>query len=462
MYIDYIPIVLISVLLLFSSISVLFIDKGEKKGYSTGYFLTLSSFIVVLIVLLYFLTIGPDNYYIFSYSLYISNIGYLLSIVAVLGGLVALLGAKDHMEIWRTRSSMLSLMMLTMLGIIYMAFSNNIIVILTGWGISSAASYAITMLRKDFGSVISGMKYLVMGLISSSFMIFGFALYALGIGTLYFSFQNIQYPDLFTLGIVFVSVAFLFKIGAFPFQGWLPDVYIDADRISVSFVSSVGKMVGIVPLLKILISGDPTGVEEISVLAIFATISILSMTIGNIVAFSRKDITSIFSFSSIAQMGFVLIGFTTIFLSQTIAEAGIIIQMMAYVIAQAGLFNFANHVEKVSGTTDIRGLRGLASSDRGLAVASTILLLSLLGIPPILGFWGKLFLFESAFYIPWLIVIGVINSAISAGYYVPLIREMYREGNFTYVRSDERDSVIFASAISIAVGLIAPLLLVVI
>ncbi len=462
MYTDYISIAIISVLILFSSIAVLFLDKGEKKGYSTGYFLTLSTFIVVLILLLYFLTIGPDNYYIFSYSLYISNIGYLLSIVSVLGGLVALLGAKDHMEIWKTRSSMLSLMMLTMLGIIYMAFSNNIIVILTGWGISSAASYAITMLRKDFGSVISGMKYLVMGLISSSFMIFGFALYALGVGTLYFSFQSIQYPDLFTLGVIFVSIAFLFKIGAFPFQGWLPDVYIGADRISVSFVSSVGKMVGIVPLLKILIAGDPVGVEKVSVLAIFATISILSMTIGNIVAFSRKDITSIFSFSSIAQMGFVLIGFTTIFLSQTIAEAGIIIQMMAYVVAQAGLFNLANHVEKISGTSDIRGLRGLASSDRGLAVASTILLLSLLGIPPILGFWGKLFLFESAFYIPWLIVIGVINSAISAGYYIPLIREMYREGNFEYVKSDERDSVIFASAISIAVGLIAPLLLVVI
>lgn len=207
--------------------------------------------------------------------------------------------------------------------------------------------------------------------------------------------------------------------------------------------------------------GDPTYQEEVAVIALFATISILSMVVGNIVAYSRSDVASILSFSSIAQVGFILIGFAVIQINAALAEVGIFTQILAYVIAQAGLFNFLGHLEKISGTTNLEGLRGIAKGDRSLATASTILLLSLLGIPPILGFWGKLFLFESAYTLPWLVVIGVINSAASAGYYIPVIREMFREGSFKVIRSGERNSVIIAAVLSIIVGVLAPLILVV-
>ncbi|MEM4080554.1 MAG: proton-conducting transporter membrane subunit, partial [Metallosphaera sp.] len=234
-----------------------------------------------------------------------------------------------------------------------------------------------------------------------------------------------------------------------------------ADRGSISFVSSVGKLVGIVPLLKILTLGDPSSLEETALVVLFATISILSMVVGNIVAFSRSDVASILSFSSIAQMGFILIGFAVIQINITLAEIAIFTQILAYVISQAGLFNFLSHVEKLNGTTNLEGLRGLAKADKALASSAAILLLSLLGIPPILGFWGKLFLFESAYFLPWLVIIGVINSAASAGYYIPVIREMFREGSVKVIKSGERDSVIIAAILSIIVGILAPLVLVV-
>ncbi len=397
----------------------------------------------------------------FSSSLYLDVPGYLLSIATVVGTLIAITGLGGHMKDWKTRSSMLSLMMLTDLGVIYMSFAYNVLVILTGWAIASAATYAITMLRKDRKSVEAGIKYLILGLVSSSFMILGFAAYVVATGTLSLEFSSVVYPDLLVLGVALLAVSFLFKIGAFPFQGWLPDVYTMADRGSISFVSSVGKLVGIVPLLKILTMGDPTYQEEVAVIALFATISILSMVVGNIVAYSRSDVASILSFSSIAQVGFILIGFAVIQINAALAEVGIFTQILAYVIAQAGLFNFLGHLEKISGTTNLEGLRGIAKGDRSLATASTILLLSLLGIPPILGFWGKLFLFESAYTLPWLVVIGVINSAASAGYYIPVIREMFREGSFKVIRSGERNSVIIAAVLSIIVGVLAPLILVV-
>lgn len=176
----------------------------------------------------------------FSSSLYLDVPGYLLSIATVVGTLIAITGLGGHMKDWKTRSSMLSLMMLTDLGVIYMSFAYNVLVILTGWAIASAATYAITMLRKDRKSVEAGIKYLILGLVSSSFMILGFAAYVVATGTLSLEFSSVVYPDLLVLGVALLAVSFLFKIGAFPFQGWLPDVYTMADRGSISFVSSVG------------------------------------------------------------------------------------------------------------------------------------------------------------------------------------------------------------------------------
>ncbi|BCS91593.1 NADH-quinone oxidoreductase subunit NuoN [Metallosphaera javensis (ex Sakai et al. 2022)] len=456
----YLPVVIPSILILFSSITVLFMDKDDR-GYQGALGLTAGTLLASLVVLGVSLILRMYGYSIFTGSLYLDVPGYLLSMVTLVGTLIALAGLGGHMRDWKTRSSMLSLMMLTDLGVIYMSFAYDVLIILTGWAISSAATYAITMLRKDRKSVDAGMKYLILGLVSSSFMILGFAAYVVATGTLSLAYSSLSYPDLLILGIALLSMSFLFKIGAFPFQGWLPDVYTMADRGSISFVSSVGKLVGIVPLLRILTLGDPSYEEEIAVIALFVTISILSMVVGNIVAFSRNDVASILSFSSIAQVGFILIGFAVIQVNTALAEAGIFTQILAYVIAQAGLFNFLGHLEKLTGTTNLEGLRGLAKGDRALAASSTILLLSLLGIPPILGFWGKLFLFESAYSLPWLVVIAVINSAASAGYYIPVIREMFREGSVKVVRSGERNSVIIAAVLSIVVGILAPLVLVV-
>ncbi|AWR98308.1 NADH-quinone oxidoreductase subunit NuoN [Acidianus sulfidivorans JP7] len=457
MILNYLPILIPSVLLLFSSISVLFIKK-----YSTSYYLILIANILSLLSLILTWIFGYINYSLFSRSLYVDDTGYLFSIIVILGTIIALIGGKTHIEEWTTRSSMLSLISLSTLGLIYLSFAYNILIILGGWGISSAASYVIIMLRKDYNSVNAGIKYLIMGLISSSFMILGFAFYIVSTHTLYLDYSIIYYPYLFITGLAFITASFLFKIGAFPFQGWLPDVYTYADRESVAYVSSVGKLVGIIPLIRLFIFGDPSSVVNIFMIVLFSTISILSMTVGNIIAFSRKELSSILSFSSISQMGFILLGFVALDINTAVAEAGLITQSLAYIVAQAGLFNFVNHVEKVSGTSRFEGLNGLVKNDKGLAASSSILLLSLLGIPPIVGFWGKLFLFESVYQFPWLIIIAVINSAISAGYYIPVIREMFKEGTFNYVESNERGSVILSAVLSIAVGIISPLILVIV
>ncbi|MEM3269805.1 MAG: NADH-quinone oxidoreductase subunit NuoN [Saccharolobus sp.] len=449
----YLPILIPSILILFSSIAVLFIDNNrDNHRFKASFFIPFVSMIISLGVILYCWLFGIINYKLFSNTLYIDLPGYFFATTALLIGALSLLASKDHIINWSTRSSMLSLISLSILGIIYMSFANNIIIILTTWAISSAASYAITMLHKDYMSVDAGIKYLIMGLVSSSLMIIGFASYLVATDSLFFT-TNVIYQDLFYFAITFISISFLFKIGVFPFQAWLPDVYTYSDRISVAFISSVGKLVGIIPLFRVIYLSDPNIVE----IVIFVIISILSMIIGNITAFSRRDIASILSFSSISQMGYILIGFAMFPISPDIAIVGILIQSLAYGIAQVGLFGILSHVEKVSGTSDLSGLRGMASIDKPLAFSLTVLILSLLGIPPIFGFWGKLFLFESSFSFPWYTIIAVLNSAISAGYYIPIIREIFREGEFELTKSSERDSALASAILSIILGIIIPL-----
>ncbi|MUN28355.1 NADH-quinone oxidoreductase subunit NuoN [Sulfuracidifex metallicus DSM 6482 = JCM 9184] len=452
-FVDYLPLIIPSILLVFSSIAVLYIDDGRKDRFSISFNLAIITMIVTLAAEVVFWAKGIYGFYLFSKNVYIDVEAYLFSIAALLGGIIGLLGGYDNIMNWKARASLISLTMLLVLGIIYMSFSFSVIMILVSWAVSSAATYVIAMARKDFRSTKAGIKYLVMGLISSSLMIMGFALYVASTGSLVFT-QQVLYEPLFLLSVALLSVSFLFKIGSFPFQGWLPDVYSMSDRTSISIISSVGKLIGIVPLFKVLVYSDPNKYE----LVIYIALAIASLFVGNFIAFSRQDVSSILAFSSVSQMGFFLVAFAMLFSDLNVAIVAILIQSIAYVVAQAGLFHFVDHFERISGTADLSGLRGMARSDKWLAFGATILVLSLLGIPPIVGFWGKLFVFESSFAYPWLTIIAVINSAISAGYYIPIMREMFRDGEFVKVNSTSRDTVISSAVLSIALGILAPLL----
>ncbi|QIW25009.1 NADH-quinone oxidoreductase subunit NuoN [Sulfolobus sp. S-194] len=457
MILQYIPIVLPSILIVFSSIAVLYIDNGSRSRYIIAVDLSIGTLLVSFLTLIIFYGLGYYDYSIFSSTLYLSNFGYFIAISAILATIIVIYGGMESLEPIKTRSSFLSLAMLTDLGVIYLGFAYNVITILASWGIASAATYVIAMIRKDYSSTIAGVKYLIMGLLSSSLMVLGFAFFILGIGSLSLD-ATINYQTLVILGIMLLSVAFLFKVGAFPFQAWLPDVYSMSDRVSVAFVSSVGKIVGIAPLFDIVYFLKPSGIVGLSIFVIFALITVMSLIFGNIVAFSRQDFASMLAYSSITQVGFMLIAITMLPYNPTVSISGLMVYLLAYSIAQSGLFIALSHIEKVSGTSYIEGFRGMSSSDKALAFAVSVLLLSLLGIPPILGFWAKLFVLEASFSQPWLTIIGFLNSAVSAGYYIPPIREIFREGEFRNVNSTERDAVIIASILSIALGIVAPLI----
>lgn len=431
-----------------ASISILYIN------IKNAIIISILSCIISLISQLLSLILYPSEIVLFDGIMIVDKLGYFLSIIVIISSLIVLIGSYTHIKNWRTSNSLIALILLTLLGIIFLSFSNNIIMIIISWAISSAATYAISVLRKDYLSADAGLKYLIMGLISSSFMILGFSLYILASSSLQLVIiSSVSYSNILYLSLVFLSIAFLFKMGAFPFQGWLPDVYILSDRVVVSFISSIGKFIGIVPLVRILYNLLST--SNLIVLIIFSIISILSLVYGNVIAFSRRELSAMLAYSSIAQVGFFLLGVSV--LPSKIAVAGILLHLLAYSIAQAGLFIFTSYVEKLNGTSRFEGLRGLYK-DRILTASVILLLLSLLGIPPLLGFWSKLFIFASTISYPWLTVIGVLMSAISAGYYIPPLRELFREGEIEIVKSSERSATIGAGFLILILGIVSPLI----
>lgn len=460
-FIEYLPIIIPTLFLLVPSVSILYIDNGTERRFDYAYYTATIGTLISVISLLLMWAFSINYYKLFSDNLYIDTSGYFLAIAAGIATLIAIAGSRDHIISWGTRSSFLSLSLLTFLGLVYMSFAYSIPVIFTSWAVSASATYAIVMLKKDIKSADAGSRYLIMGLVSSSLMLLGFSFYVVATKSLFLGVTP-TYPKLLLVSMVLVSIAFLFKMGAFPFHTWLPDVYTMSDRVMVALVSSVGKIVGIAPLLRFLIFMDPYPSLRTLTFIVFVIISIGSLTIGNVTAFSRNDLAAILSFSSIAQVGFITMGFAMLLISTDASRTGIVIQTLAYVIAQSGLFLFTSYVETSSGTSRLEGLRGISKNDKALAFAGTVLFLSLLGVPPIMGFWGKLFIFESTFTQPWFTVIGVLMSAISAGYYIPPIREIFRDGNFKPTNAIERDATLYASILVLVLGILSPLLYMVI
>jgi len=470
---------LITIVLTVPSILLLYLDrKDEEYRYSTV--ITLSSLIIALVLIIYLPFSRMINSYAFSDNggalFSIDIVGVLLSIAAIISTIITVTGSLNEVPRWSTRSSFYSLILLTLLGIIYISFLNNIIVLLTSWALSAAASYALVAIKKDLLSTEVSTKYLIMGIISSSIMIYGLLFYVSYSGSLYLG-QVLQLnasPLIAVASVVFIITAFGFKIGSFPFQGWLPDVYIAGDRIIVSFISGTVKLIGIATLTRLLYNLSfvvrNVQADTISFL-VLALVSSLSMVFGNFTAFSRRNFASIIAYSGITQAGFFFIGFSSFFLAQItnnislITEAinGIVLQSIAYTVAQAGLFISMHYIEKHTGSLELDMLRGLWFKSPVLVFSISVLLLSLLGVPPLLGFWGKLYLFASVAS-PiglWLLILGVINSAISSGYYLIIMREMFREEKQGYKLQNtiEVYSSFISALIIIILGIFTPVII---
>lgn len=412
------------------------IDYMLKVKVSKYASLVATAIAIVLSAVLLFLTLNQGTLLIYNNALRIDSYGtFLFLIVSVVSFLITLASFRQTKS-WTTAPSFFSLLLIITAGVYYIISVNDLVLLIAVWALISVAAYALVAIKKDEASLEGSSKYALMGVTASIFLLFGVFILIGLTGTttdLTILAQTATTANLplTIIAIIMIIVGIGFKIGIVPFHGWLPDVYGGVNSITISFVSTVLKVSGIMVLLRILYPFAATLGDKWLIL--FSILSIVTMTFGNIAALIQRNVQRMMAYSSIAQVGYILVGFAaaTSEAGAAIGVQGIALHLTMYVLATSGIFIALAYLTRKGIQTDLSGVGGLWRKMPILSIALTILVLSLIGMPPLLGFWSKfLYLFISPFQIaPWLTFIAIINTGISVGYYGQIIRSIFLVGS---------------------------------
>lgn len=330
------------------------------------------------------------------------------------------------------------LMLISTLGMSLMASAADIIMLYLAIETTSIPMYILAgfMTRED-KSTESGFKYLLFGAASSTIMLYGFSLLygftgQTNIYMIALSFYNLEFPKIAIIGsLLLILVGFGFKISAFPLHFWAPDVYEGAPTPIAGFLSTASKAAGFVVILRILVAVFTPAVEPdwINLLAI---VSVITMTVGNVLALAQKNIKRLLAYSSIAHAGYILIGVVAI---SQLGVASVVFYLIAYLITNLAAFGVVMTFSHVVGSDEISAYSGLSRRKPVLALALLVAFLSLAGMPPLAGFVAKVFVFAAAVKVGlvWLAFIGVLNSIVGLYYYLTVLKYVY------LFRSDDED-----------------------
>ncbi len=359
-----------------------------------------------------------------------------------------------------------SLILFATLGMMIVASAQELIVLLLGIEVASMSSYLLAGFRRDSAGAEASMKYFLVGAASSGLTLFGISLLYGMTGTTNIpeigrtlvtggSFDAISFVAILTVG-----AGLMFKISSVPFQMWAPDVYYGAPAPVAGMLASGSKAMGMVAVFNVFLVGL-IGVKANWELAL-AAIAVATMFVGNLIALQQDSIRRMLAYSSIAQAGYLLIA---VVVGTAYAVGGGILHLMVNAAMKLGAFLVVGAI-LYSGVPDrVDGWKGLGKRNGFLAIAMTLFLLSMAGIPPLGGFTSKFILFSSAIdvgliqnlgWLLWLAVFAVLNSAISLYYYFRVIRAMYVEEP-----AEEMARVTVEPGVKIAIGMCLGLVLLV-
>jgi NADH-quinone oxidoreductase subunit N len=338
-------------------------------------------------------------------------------------------------------------------GMILMASGNDLVIIFLGLEILSIATYVLAGFRRtDMRSNESSLKYFILGSFSSAFFLYGIALVYGGtateilpgttnIGQIAGRLNQSLYPQVLFAGAAMLLVGFGFKIATAPFHVWTPDVYEGAPTPVTAFMAAGPKAAGFASFMRVFLIGFPivtaatttAGYAHKVWLATLVVMALSTMTIGNVVAIVQNNVKRMLAYSSIAHAGYALVGFIAAGAAidpqeRSAAVSAVAFYLLAYAVMNLGAFGIVALIARSGDRrTQVDDYNGIGFDSPVLAFTLSLFLLSLLGMPLTAGFMGKIMVFSAALrqgYV-WLVVIGVLNSAVSAYYYLRLIIVMF-------------------------------------
>ena len=356
--------------------------------------------------------------------------GFMKSLV-LLGSALAVLMSIGFIEREQmARPEYPVLLLFATLGMLMMVSANNLMSLYIGLELQSLSLYVVAAFRRDtVRSSEAGLKYFVLGALSSGMLLYGASLVYGFAGTTSFvgmaqQFEGQGQPPIgLIFGLVFVMVGLAFKVSAVPFHMWTPDVYEGAPTPVTAFFAVAPKIAAIALFVRVMVG--PFGELVVQWQQIVVVISILSMLLGAFAAIAQSNIKRLMAYSSIGHVGFALVGLAA---GTEEGVRGVIIYMAIYLAMNVGTFACILCM-RVNGrmVEGIEDLAGLSKTNPGMALVLAVFMFSMAGIPPMAGFFGKLYVFLAAIDagLITLAVIGVLSSVVSAFYYIRIVKLMY-------------------------------------
>lgn len=365
-----------------------------------------------------------------------------------------------------------TLILLSTVGMMFLISTNELITLYVALELTTIPLFVLAAYRKDsLTSSEAGLKYLILGAVSSAILLYGISMIYGLTGT---TFINLAFGRLleqslgmltltqevnmaFIIAMIMMIAGFGFKLALVPFHMWAPDVYEGAPTPVTSFLSVASKGAGVAAFARVFYSALPSFGEFYWGIMV-ATLAAAAMIIGNITAVLQSNVKRMLAYSSIAHAGYLLIGFVSLPATTEaipIGPASIMFYMLAYLFANMGAFACAIAFEKNYGSYDIKDYQGLSKHSPALALTFTIFLLSLAGIPPMVGFFAKYYVFLAGWPgYSWLVIIGILTSVISLYYYANIIKQMYFNRTESTLAKATFDSPLLITLVLTAVGTI--------
>ena len=364
-------------------------------------------------------------------GMFISDLfAVFMKTLVLVGGVATLVMSMPYMRReGMARFEFPILVVFATLGMLMMVSANDLIALYVGLELQSLSLYVIAAFKRDsVRSTEAGLKYFVLGALSSGLLLYGCSLIYGFTGTTSFEglatvFHGGERPIGVLVGSVFLLAGLAFKVSAVPFHMWTPDVYEGAPTPVTAFFAAAPKIAAIALLIRVLMGPMHELIGDWQ--QIIIAISIMSMALGAFAAIGQKNIKRLMAYSSIAHVGYALVGLAT---GSADGVRGVIVYMSIYMMMTLGTFACILAMRRKDRMIEqIDDLAGLSKSNPLMALALLIFMFSMAGIPPLAGFFGKLYVFLAAIEsgLIGLAVIGVLTSVVGAFYYIRIVKVMY-------------------------------------
>ena len=444
------------IILIITALFVLIIDFFTNRKSVLMIYTLFGIFISALILVIQFINFD-SNKNIFFDTLVFDKLYIFMALFLIILTFVILLAFYDYIINQITfRSEFISLLLLSLVGSLLVIMSIDFITLYLSLELASLPIISLVAFGRGKFSLEAAFKYLILASLSTGIFLMGVA-YIYGItGSIDIVNINISYinPALI-LGLVFLFMGIAFKLSIAPWHMWTPDTYQGSPMPIVTYLSTVSKVAGFVLIIRIFLEIFTINFDSHNFIIFLSLVSFLSMTIGNFGAIFQKDLKRLFAYSTVAHAGYMLVGVIAL-ISTSSAGSTTLFYVIGYAITNLTVFFCLQYVINLTQSSSIDSLKGLFHSYPLVSIMLTVSILSLLGIPGTVGFMGKVLVFSSAVDngLAWLAIVGVINSFISAYYYLGILRNIFMSSEKFEQKSNSNNNYILVASLSSLIVLV--------